>query len=83
MLYCTSFAYRGYFSHSFLTSARTKSNAASFSAMILVISLATRRASSSLNPRVVMPGVPTRMPLVMNGLVSSNGMVFLLTVMLS
>ena len=59
LFYCTSFGYSGYFSQSFLTSARTAPNAPSFSSMIFAIRRATSLASSSLNPRVVMLGVPT------------------------
>ena len=73
--------YRGYFSQSPLTTALHSSAVPSKS----VASSLNRRAmtfmSSSLRPRVVTAGVPTRTPEVTKGFSGSLGMAFLLTVM--
>src|SRR5262245_66269261 len=74
--------YRGYASVSARTSSLTRATVASSLAVSTVsINSATRPISSSMNPREVSAGVPSRIPLVTKGHWGSRGMVVLFTAM--
>ena len=66
----------GNFSQSAATFFETAGIAFSFPRMISVTSCAISTASPSFMPRAVTAGVPIRTPLVINGEVVSNGIVF-------
>ena len=76
-------AYTGKRRHSARACSRTRATFASScgASSTSAIRFASCSASSSLKPRVVIAGVPMRMPLVTVGFCGSFGMAFLLTVM--
>src|SRR5699024_709849 len=76
------YSYNGNFFVNAVTLLEASSNFALSSKLFKVNTIisATSFISSSLNPRVVTAAVPTRTPLVTNGLSLSNGIVFLFVV---
>ena len=85
MLMCFQPSYIGKRLHNAFASPLILSTSASFPilSMMSQIQEATRDASASLKPRVVMDGVPIRIPLVTKGDCGSLGTAFLFTVMLA
>ena len=76
--YYAYYAYNGYLSVMLFTSAIALSLSLSMTAALIASAITI--ISSSFAPRVVIAGVPRRIPLVTNGDFGSFGMVFLLAV---